>query len=99
MSKRRIKSNLSIEEQICKLKWKIKFCYIFAPIWSVFVIVLSIILIVYTPVWELGAGFLVLLPFSIWLGGFVQTKHAKEEIKKLKEQQLLEMQTSTSEIE
>jgi len=42
---------------------------------------------VFTPIWELAVGFLVLLPFSIGLGGCWQIKECKREIKKLEEEQ------------
>lgn len=78
-------SKLPIDEQIGKLKKKIKFLIIFSCIWSVFVIALSVILIIFTSEWELGVGFLVLLPVSIILGGVLQIKDCIDKIRKLQE--------------
>ena len=76
-------SRLPIAEQISKLKRDIKFYLVFSIIWSVLIISLSVVLIIFTSVWELGVGFLILLPVSVWLGGIMQIKDAKAQIKEL----------------
>ena len=76
-------SSLPIDEQISKLKRDIKFYFVFSIIWSVSIIALSVVLIIFTSVWELGVGFLILLPVSVWLGGIMQIKGAKAQIKEL----------------
>lgn len=82
---RRDDSKLPIDVQIGKLKKKIKFLIIFSCIWSVFIIALSVILIIFTSEWKLGVGFLISLPISIILGGVLQIKDCICKIRKLQE--------------
>lgn len=74
-------SNLSIDEQIKKLNYKIKILMIFSIIWSIFIIVISILLMILLSLWELGIGFLLSLPCSIVLGGVMPIREFKKEIK------------------
>lgn len=95
------RENLSIDEQIKRLERHIKFHYIFAPIWCVIIVVVSIILIICTPEWGLGVGFLVTLPFSIWLSWLQNVKDSKDEIKKLQKENtndLLQMDENETKI-
>lgn len=76
-------SHLPVEEQIKKLNFKIKFLIWFSFVWSIFLITASILIWVFTPVWELAIGFMITLPFSIYLGGYLQIKECKKEISNL----------------
>ena len=78
-------SILPIDEQIKRKKRGLKFIYFFAPIYSVFVIVFCLYLIICTPSWGTGVIFLCQFLFQIWCG-IQQTKVIKQEIKKLQEQ-------------
>ena len=89
-------SHLPIEEQIKKINFKIKFLLIFSFIWGVFVIIASVLIWVFTPIWELAVGFLIMLPFSIGLGGYWQIKECKDEIKRLREKGEQNKQNSTN---
>ncbi|MDE6241208.1 MAG: hypothetical protein K2M08_02170 [Anaeroplasmataceae bacterium] len=70
--------------RIQKLNFKIKFLIAFSIIWSIFIIVSSILLFVLTSFWELATGFLLTLPWSIGLGGVMPVVKFKKEIKELK---------------
>lgn len=88
MRLKRDNSNLPIDEQVKKLKLKIKYSLIFGFIWNACVIVLALILIILTPLWDFGVGCLITVPMSLGLGGILQTKVYKEKIKKLEEQKV-----------
>lgn len=76
-------SNLTIEEQIIKLEKKIKFLKIFEIIFSIFIIIGSMLLLILTSEWQLAFGFLIILPFSIFLSHMVQIKEYKRKIEQL----------------
>ena len=70
--------------RIKKLNFKIQFLIAFSFIWSIFIIVISILLIVLTSYWELATGLLLTLPCSIGLGGIMPVIKFKKEINELK---------------
>ena len=89
-------SNLPIDEQVKKLKGEIKFSYIFAPVFEVFMVILAVILIVYTAAKGLGIAFMSMVPISIGFG-VLQIVEDKKQIKKLEAQKAEQEKKTESE--
>ncbi len=83
MRNKRDYSNLTVEEQIKKLKNRINVLKIFGLVWSIFIIVSSILLWTLASEWQLAIGFLIMLPLSIFLGGYLQIKECKQKIERI----------------
>ena len=88
-------SHLPIEEQIKKINFRIKFLYIFCSIFSPVIIVASILIGVFLSEWGFAIALMIAWPISIFLGGYLQVKGYKDEIKRLREKGEQDKQNST----
>ena len=79
-------SGLSIEEQIKRYKKENKTLLGSAIICSVVIVVISILFFVYELDNAMSIGFLVLLPFSWWIGYCIPKKENDKKIKDLEKQ-------------
>ena len=80
-------SGLSTEEQLKRYKKENKTLLISAIICSIVIVVISILFFVYELDKTMSIGFLVLLPFSWWIGYYIPKKENDKKIKKLEEKQ------------
>ena len=78
-------SGLSTEEQIKRYKKENKTLLIASIICSIVIIVISILFFVYELDKTISIGYLVLLPFSWWIGYYIPKKENDIKIKKLEE--------------
>ena len=78
---------LSTEEQLKQYKKENKKLLVSAIICSIVIVVISILFFVYELDKTISIGFLVLLPFSWWIGYYIPKKENDKKIKKLEEKQ------------
>ena len=78
-------SGLSTEEQLKRYKKENKTLLVSAIICSIVIVVISILFFVYELDSAISIGFLVLLPFSWWIGYYIPKKENDKKIKELEE--------------
>lgn len=76
---------LSTEEQLRRYKKENKILLVSAIICSIVIVVISILFFVYELDSAISIGFLVLLPFSWWIGYYIPKKENDKKIKELEE--------------
>lgn len=76
-------SGLSTEEQLKRYKKENKTLLVSAIICSIVIVVISILFFVYELDNTISVGFLVLLPFSWWIGYYIPKKENDKKIKEL----------------
>ena len=76
-------SGLSPEEQLKRYKKENKTLLVSGIICSIVIVVISILFFVYELDNTMSVGFLVLLPFSWWLGYYIPKKENDKKIKEL----------------
>lgn len=80
-------SGLPIEEQLKKYKKENKILLISAIVCTIVIIVISIVFFVYKLDKAIAIGFLILLPFSWWIGYYIPKKENDKKIKVLEKKQ------------
>lgn len=76
-------NGLSTEEQLKRYKKENKTLLISSIICSIVIVFISILFFVYELDKTISIGFLVLLPFSWWIGYYIPKKENDKKIKKL----------------
>ena len=76
-------SGLSTEEQLKRYKKENKTLLVCAIICSIVIVVISILFFVYELYNTISVGFLLLLPFSWWIGYYIPKKENDKKIKEL----------------
>lgn len=76
---------LSTEEKLRRYKKENKILLVSAIFCSIVIVVISILFFVYELDSAISIGFLVLLPFSWWIGYYIPKKENDKKIKELEE--------------